>query len=482
MRQSAEGRRTPGQAFTKACVAGLLAAATLWLAACGGGEPDRELAAVERVSAEPLAGTVGKALSQMLVLRLNNKDGDPLSGISLRLSTDSGYLFFGTVISDGQGLVRDIWTLGTRAGPQELRIASLRSDGRVVQWPVLIAEARPEAPARWQVMSGSGQSGTQLAVLAEPFSFRVMDRYGNPVPGVVVAFSSPEGGSAPSVTTNASGWALTPWTLGLPMGRQTLVAHADGLPPTEVAFATVTRGQAGAPARLERVDALGTISANQHALLPQSLRVRVVDSRGIGVPAATVSFSSDRPVSEFEPTTPLTDADGYAEWVGYVHGVGAVTVRATIAAPTPQSLDFPLQIAAAGGPFDGRWDVEMSDDRLRGPRYILLTLSMQEGAWICLTRPIHNSEHAISPYTCGSLDAATGTGSFFYWYAWVGPHGARFDGSMGTDAAGRAIVSGTAKLSYVQDAIPWSARRRGASPTPCTRTPEPNGLYNSAPC
>jgi hypothetical protein len=72
----------------------------------------------------------------------------------------------------------------------------------------------------------------------------VRDASGRPVPGVVVTFQVTEGGgsvSSATVTTNSSGVASVPWTLGTDPGVNTLVATVPALGP--ITFTVTTCGE-----------------------------------------------------------------------------------------------------------------------------------------------------------------------------------------------------------------------------------------------
>ena len=80
------------------------------------------------------------------------------------------------------------------------------------------------------LQSGGSQTAAPGAVLAQPIVVRVVDIFTNPVAGRIVAFSVATGlVSAAADTTDIAGLASIVWTLGAPVGTQSLLVTAAGL-------------------------------------------------------------------------------------------------------------------------------------------------------------------------------------------------------------------------------------------------------------
>jgi adhesin/invasin len=90
------------------------------------------------------------------------------------------------------------------------------------------------------LLSGDRQTGTVLAPAAESLVVQVVDRFGNPVPGVSVSWSAAGGGdvSPASVVTGADGHAATQRILGSQVGSYGTTAVATPLPDDAVSFTT----------------------------------------------------------------------------------------------------------------------------------------------------------------------------------------------------------------------------------------------------
>ena len=103
--------------------------------------------------------------------------------------------------TDAQGQASVTWTLGTTA---EENVLSATVAGLT---PVVFsAQAGAAQPASLQKVAGDGQTGAAGSVLADSLAVRVLDSYGNGVPGVTVSFFSFAGTpSAGNVDTNAQG-------------------------------------------------------------------------------------------------------------------------------------------------------------------------------------------------------------------------------------------------------------------------------------
>ena len=134
------------------------------------------------------------------------------------------------------------WTLGPVVGEQTL-VASASSTASFT----FTAQATPARVGRLEKHAGDGQIASVGGTVATPPAVKVLDVYGNAVPGVAVTFTvynglgSITGGNAVS---DAAGIATVgSWTLGPFAGTQTLRASAEGA--SDVDFtATATTGMA----------------------------------------------------------------------------------------------------------------------------------------------------------------------------------------------------------------------------------------------
>ena len=120
-------------------------------------------------------------------------------------------------------------------------------DGKVLMWDV--SEWTEPRPWDIEIISGDGQQGSPGGVLAQPLVVAVRDQYGDLLPGATVTFMVTVGEGKLSgrfavehATTDASGRAELPLTLGLHTGpnsvgvsidgRELAVFHAEGVGTT----------------------------------------------------------------------------------------------------------------------------------------------------------------------------------------------------------------------------------------------------------
>lgn len=183
-------------------------------------------AVLVRVSGNAQTGTVGQALAQPLVARVQRADGTGIAGIPVTFTVPT---LFGAVspamaVSDADGRVSVVWTLGTFAGGLQAE-ASIPTGSTVS----FTATSRPGAAAALQKVSGDAQQGRAGATLADSLAVRAVDTYGNVVPGVTVTWSAGSGSASPaSTTTRADGTARTSYTLPAAGGTVTIHAAAAG--------------------------------------------------------------------------------------------------------------------------------------------------------------------------------------------------------------------------------------------------------------
>jgi hypothetical protein len=194
--------------------------------------------------------------------------------------------------------------------------------------------------------------------LGDSLVVRVLDPFGNPVAGVDVRWDADRGSVDPgSVTTGSDGRAATYRILGSAAGSQTATASSAGLEGSPVTF--TSHAAAGSADKLVRVSG-NSQSARPGAELPDPLVVRLVDSKGNGVPGRPVSWVIGAGGGHVESPNSNTDGDGKAttRWTlgssgsntlnAVVSGVGVVAFSATATnggggGQQPARLDFRVQ-------------------------------------------------------------------------------------------------------------------------------------------
>jgi adhesin/invasin len=261
---------------------------------CGGTDlllpGDNQPAALAVVQGNHQNAQVGAPLPDPIVVRATDATGRPVAGaqVTFRLTSPAGgELTPGTAITDNSGQASAQWSLGNQAGAQT---AEARVEASGVAPLQFTAFAAAGVPSRLELVSGDGQTAPVGMELAESLIVRTTDHAGNPVEGVGVSWSSPDGGSvgAPATPTGADGRAGTRRTLGPAAGQQATLAAVDGLVGSPVTFsATATTGDAG---KLMLVVQPSSTATNGQAFAEQP-SVRLVDAFNNPVSRAGVAVT-----------------------------------------------------------------------------------------------------------------------------------------------------------------------------------------------
>jgi hypothetical protein len=284
----------------------------------GDGEP----AALAVVGGNNQSAQVGALLAEAVVVRVTDGTGRPVAGATVTFgvtSTSGGELSPSTVITDNTGLASAEWSLGTTAGEQT---AEARIEAPTVAPAALTAFAAAGIPARLQRVSGDDQTAPVGTMLPDSLIVRATDAAGNPVEGVGVTWSSPDGGalSAGALATGADGRAGIRRTLGPSAGAQTALASVNGVSGSPVSFsATATTGAAGKLTLAVQPSATAT---NGRPLAEQP-RVQLVDGFNNPVAAAGVAVTatvdgSPAGIDLSGQRTVATDGSGIASFAGLV--------------------------------------------------------------------------------------------------------------------------------------------------------------------
>ena len=197
---------------------------------------------LEKVSGDGQLGPAGELLPEPLVVHALDRLGNPAIGVpvAFQIIEGGGSPTPAQTETDVQGRASTTWTLGALAGEaQAIRSFLSFSVGQGVNFA---ATAVPGLPAEIVVVSGDGVAAPRLSTLSDPLTVRVEDRLQNPVTGVPVQFAVIAGGGSvqpSSPSTDVGGLATTQWTLGEPLGDQSVSIMVEPLQPTTVsAFAT----------------------------------------------------------------------------------------------------------------------------------------------------------------------------------------------------------------------------------------------------
>ncbi len=184
-------------------------------------------------TAPPTQAVVASTLAVTPTFVVRDDQGLPLAGVpvSITIVDGGGSLANAPTITSGGATSIGAWTLGERAGRNALRIMA----GNL---PPVELEVRgiPDRPTALDVIQGDDQSAEAGGLVTNVLAVRVVDRFGNGVANVTVAFSVTSGGGeiTPGATTSgADGIAAgAAWRLGRFGGTQSVVATAGALTTT----------------------------------------------------------------------------------------------------------------------------------------------------------------------------------------------------------------------------------------------------------
>lgn len=292
-----------------ALLLGLLAAGCNGELVGGGHRPAQLLV----VSGDLQTGTVGQELAQPLVVKVVDDAGKPVRDqlVNFRVTRGGGSVFAGSAITNRDGIAQERWTLGTVADTQQVEARAVDSEtGAAIVFATFRAVARAGTPSTIAAVGSAQVTGLAGMPLADSVAVLVRDAYGNPVPGVQVAWSVGGGGgsvSPPTSTTSAQGIARAQWTLGGSLsGAQTLQAAA-GVSLTTTFTANAGVGASATVTVVSGGGQTGPVAAE----LAQPL---VVEVRQNGQPlaGAQVVWAPAPGMGTATPATSLTDAQGRA--------------------------------------------------------------------------------------------------------------------------------------------------------------------------
>lgn len=207
---------------------------------CAGGDlllPDPpgggENVELSKVTGDKQVGVVGEQLQQPLVVQVITARGLAATGREVEFAFPSASEVT-KAITNSLGQATANWVLGPEPGPQTV-VARLVVGDAEPQTEEFTAEARPAAPDTLSAKSPTSQPGRRGQKVGTQPVIQVVDRFGNPVPEVPVAWQVTigEGRVSEAITrTNSEGTTTVDWTLGNRVGVQRLTATVGPGPIT----------------------------------------------------------------------------------------------------------------------------------------------------------------------------------------------------------------------------------------------------------
>jgi hypothetical protein len=255
------------------------------------------------VVSEHLEGPAGGAVQDPVAVRVTDSSGVALADVPLSWTAgDDGSVVASEPRTDSLGEAHAHWTLGPRSGAQQAYVQV--GNARAVPRFTVQAVALAGAPTALTLVNGAKYEGSVGAILKPLPELRVVDRSGNPVPGVEITLLPSAGTLIDSIpATDSTGRVRVSWTLGRTAGAQRIAARVAGV---SRAVEISARARAAGPANL----AFATPKPGTANRAIQSLDVDLTDAYGNPVSDQPVIFSTK--VGNVSPARVMTDAHGRA--------------------------------------------------------------------------------------------------------------------------------------------------------------------------
>lgn len=248
-------------------------------------------ASLIKIAGDGQTAVAGTAFAESLVVSVRDANGLGVPGVSVSWTVLSGGGSAGPSpgVTDGSGLARARWTVGTVAGPKSARASAAGFNTTFTGTGI----AGPAATLAKQ--AGDNQTATVSTAVPVNPAVRVTDAFGNPVAGVTVTFGVASGGgsvaSSQAVTTGLGIASSGTWTLGPAAGANTLTAAVAGLTGSPATFSAMgTTASPGSPVAIVIVSGNGQTGIAGD-VVAESLVVQVQDAGGIGVPGVSVTWT-----------------------------------------------------------------------------------------------------------------------------------------------------------------------------------------------
>lgn len=278
--------------------------------------------------------SVNAVLALPVICKIVQEDGQVVAGYTVAVTAMNGGKISTSpavgadsvlnISSAGDGMVRFYWRLGARAGEQFLRMDA----SGLKQSPVVLrAVASPASAYRILAVEGDNQTGIIGSKLAKAFAVRIIDRYGNAVPGQDILFKVTSGNGSLnganqmqfSTVSDTAGVAKAAFTLGTLAGINAYEVQAsasfNNTPLTGSPVSFWASATAGPPAFIFAVSGERQTGVVGTAL-PQALAVAVKDFYQNSVTGHAVQFSviqGDGQLNDQSQATILTNSQGIAE-------------------------------------------------------------------------------------------------------------------------------------------------------------------------
>jgi hypothetical protein len=194
-----------------------------------------------KVRGDIQSGPVGEPLPEPLIVKVLGAGNQPAVGMEVAFELSdpaAGVIDPPTATTNSEGQAVAYWTLGTVPGSYKV-VARLVGAETEVQTAEFTAAANPALPDTLSPQIPLDQPGRRQQQVGDAPLVRVVDRFGNPVPNVPVAWQVIAGEgtvSSPITTTDAEGETSVEWTLGNRIGVHKLTAAIGSVTGSPTTF------------------------------------------------------------------------------------------------------------------------------------------------------------------------------------------------------------------------------------------------------
>jgi len=283
------------------------------------------------VSGGGQSGVVGQALASPLVIKATDSKGKALRHVLVAFSVTSGggSASPATATTNNQGLAQTSWTLGTSTATAQRLEARAVSNGQV--FGSFTATALPEPAAAITKIAGDSQSAPVRTTVPVAPAVLITDRYGNPVPGVSVAFAVQAGGgsvTASPAVSGANGIATVgSWRLGSAVGTNHMAASFNGTNVVDF----VATALLGTGARISVAAGLSQ-RTKVNVAVPIAPAVRITDASGNPLEGVRPIWGVVQGGGSFATGDTISGPDGVARLASWTPccATGLYIIQATV--------------------------------------------------------------------------------------------------------------------------------------------------------
>jgi hypothetical protein len=297
--------------------------------------PELRPAALVQLAGDDQQGLVGQALPESLVVRVDDAQGRPVSGVSVFWTTSGGGQVHPTMVAtgaDGRAAVER--TMGDTAG--EHRTVATVPDLPPITFTA-IAETGTTVPHLLLTTQPSAAAESGVALEQQPV-LRALDASGDPLPAGLAVTATVSGatlGGTAKVSSDATGLvSFTDLALTGPDGNYTLTFSAQGLTPVQSRVIALTATSGG---RLTVVTQPSPTAENAVPFARQPV-IRVLDGAGQPLGAGIAVTASVNGASLTGTKMVESDAAGEAHFTDLTLSGSAGNYTLSFSAPDMASV------------------------------------------------------------------------------------------------------------------------------------------------